>query len=367
MDTVIGLISTNYNSADFGALLENRCFASLPFGGRYRLIDFALSNMVNSGIRTVGLITSRRFRSLLDHVGIGTEWGLSRKVGGLFMLPGSAYGFASERGKFILRDLLANREFIDRDSADYVLISASNKIFNTDFTPMIRHHIASGADCTFLYKPVTDTGNAIGPYLLLDDAGEVIGHTMTSLVGGNRFMDCMIINKSLLYRIMDGFSEMGHLDLMALLLDNLRQLRIGSYPFYGYLGCVDTIQDYVACSRDLFDRTITRELFWGQNKIYTKVQDSPPTKYLTGSRVANSYISSGCIIEGTVENSILFRKVHVKKGAVVRNCIIMQRGIIGEHAFMENVICDKFVTISSHVTLTGTPDNSFLVEKHQKF
>ncbi len=367
MDPVIGLIFTNYTSAGFGSLLEDRCFASLPFGGRYRLIDFALSNMVNSGIRTVGLITPRKYRSLLDHVGIGTEWGLSRKIGGLFLLPGTVYGFTDERGKFLLRDILVNREYIDRDSADYILLCASNKIYNMDYTPMIRQHIESGVDCTLLYKPVIDADQSIGPYLQFDDLGEVTGYTLSSPEGGNRFMDCMIINKSLLYRIMDGFAEMGHLDLLSLLLDHINQLRLGSYPFYGYLGCVDSIQDYVACSRDLFDRSINRELFWSQNRIFTKVQDSAPAKYLPGSRVTNSYISSGCQIEGTVENSILFRKVHVKKGAVVRNCIIMQRCNIGEHAFMENVICDKFVTISSHVTLTGTPDNSFLVEKHQKF
>ena len=367
MDPVIGLISTNYTNATFGSLLDDRSLASLPFGGRYRLIDFPLSNMVNSGIRTVGLIASRRFRSLVDHVGIGTEWGLSRKVGGMFLLPGSAYGFTNERAKFLLRDILSNREFIDRDSATYLLLSAANKVYNMDYTPMIRQHIESGADCTFLYKPMLDTDGAYGPYFTINPEGEITGYTITATGGGNRFMDCLIINKSLLYRIMDGFAEMGHMDLLPLLLDNKNQLKLYAHPFYGYLGAVDSIQDYISCNRDLFDRSITRELFWSENHIYTKVQDSPPAKYLPSARVSNSYISSGCLIEGTVENSILFRNVHVKKGAVVRNCIIMQRGIVGEHAYMENVICDKFVTISSHVTLTGTPDNSFLVEKHQRF
>lgn len=367
MDRVIGLISANYTSSTFGSLLEKRCFASLPFGGRYRLIDFSLSNMVNSGIRTVGIVTPGRYRSLLDHVGTGLEWGLSRKVGGLFFLPGSAYGFTDADAKFPLRDVINNRDYIDRDSADYILFSATNKIYNMDYSPMIQQHITSGADCTFLYKAIMDAEQTAGSFLNLDKAGSITGYTCTAFGGGNQFMDCFIINKSLLYRVMDGFSEVGYQDLPGLLLNNCKQLKLGSFPFYGYLGCVDTIQDYVSCNRDLFDRSLNRELFWGQNRIYTKVQDSAPTKYLPGGRVTNSYISSGCIIEGTVENSILFRNVHVKKGAVVRNCIIMQRGNIGEHAYMENVICDKFVTISSHVTLTGTPENSFLVEKRQKF
>ena len=367
MDSVIGLISANYTNSTFGSLLEERCFASPPFGGRYRLIDFALSNMVNSGIRTVGIVTPSRYRSLLDHVGIGMEWGLSRKVGGLFILPGSAYGFSNLNSKFHLRDIINNREYIDRDSADYVLFSATNKIYNMDYSPMIKQHVDSGADCTFVYKPIMDADRTVGPFLQLGEGGKVTGYTRNAFGGGNQFMDCFIINKSLLYRVMDGFEEVGHLDLPTLLLDHCGQLNLASFAFQGYLGCVDTINDYVACNRDLFDRSLNRELFWGQNRIHTKVQDSAPTKYLPGGRATNSYISSGCIIEGTVENSILFRNVHVKKGAIVRNCIIMQRGTVGEHAYMENVICDKFATISSHVTLTGTPENSFLVEKRQKF
>ncbi len=365
MDPVIGLISTNYSNVnDFGVLLERRCFGSLPFGGRYRLIDFPLSNMVNSGIRSIGLITPAYYRSLLDHVGSGAEWSLNRKHGGLFFLNGAPYGLSTGSAKFLLQDLLINQEFFQRDSSEYVLFCASNKVFNIDFNNMIDTHIQSGADVTFLYKPIKVQHS--GMFLnLKEGSNRVIGSSFTcGSEGGDLFLDCMLVSKSVLMRIMDGYSSFGHLDLAQILIDCQSQLDLRGFVFTGYVGCMDNLNDYITSSRDLFNRDITRELFWGQNRIMTKVQDSPPTKFSPGSNVTNSYIGSGCIIEGTVENSILFRNVHIKKGAVVRNSIILQHGTIGEYAYLDNVVCDKFVSVSSHVTLTGTPDNVFTVDKN---
>ena len=367
MDPVIGLISTNYSDSSFGVLLERRCFGSLPFGGRYRLIDFPLSNMVNSGIRTIGMVTPSYYRSLLDHVGSGTEWSLNRKLGGLFFLNGAPYGLTSGNFKFLIQDLLLNMEFFQRDHSEHVLFCASNKVFNIDFNDMIESHLQSGADVTFLYKPVTEAHSA-GLYLQMKEGSNRVigGHGNGSPNGGNLCLDCMIVSKSILMRILEGYASFGHMDLNMVILENQSQLDLRGYPFYGYVGCIDSVNDYIACSRDLFDRSITRELFWGPNRIFTKVQDSPPTKYAAGSSVTNSYIGSGSIIEGTVENSILFRNVHVKKGAVIRNSIILQHSTVGERAYLDNVVCDKFVSISSHVTLTGTPDTCFMVDKNHK-
>lgn len=366
MNNVLGFITTNYMNENFGKLAELRSVSTIPFGGRYRLIDFPLSNMVHSGVRSVGVTTAHYYRSLVDHLGAGKEWALDRKQGGLFLLPGSIYGMRRFEGKFLLRDFIQNRAYLDRANEDTVIVSASNKIFNIDFDPIVAKHRNSGAQVTMLYKEIADAHMKRGPFLELDQEGNLIGLTREAAGNAAWFLDCFIINTKDLLSLIDWYETMDYTDMTEILSENITKMKIVSHEFRGYVGAVDSSYDYMQCSMDLLKTEIRNELFNNnRNKIYTKVQDAPPSKYLPYSHVSNSFVSSGSIIEGTVENSILFRNVKIGRGAVVRNSVIMQRGEIEPGAVLENVICDKFVFVNAHTHLSGNRYKPLVIGKHE--
>lgn len=365
MNNVLGYITTNYSNENFGRLAELRSVGTIPFGGRYRLIDFPLSNMVHSGIRSVGVVTAHYYRSISDHLGAGREWSLNRKQGGLFLLPGSIYGMRRFEGKFLLRDFIHNRAYLDRAREDIIIVSASNKIFNIDFDPIVARHRESGAQVTMLYKEIADAHMKRGPFLEIDSNGALAGISRETSGTAAWFMDCFIINAQDLLALMDWYEAMDYIDMTEILDENVMNMKILTHPFRGYVGAVESSYDYMQCSLDLLKPEIRNDLFNNTKKIFTKIQDAPPSKYLAGSRVSNSFVSSGSIIEGTVENSILFRNVKIGKGAVVKNSIVMQRGHIESGAILENVICDKFVHVSENTRLNGNRYKPLVIGKHE--
>lgn len=366
MKSTIGLISTDYVADGFGALINGRTLATLPFGGRYRLLDFPLSSMVNSGISTVGMLAPHTYRSLLDHVGVGKAWSLGRKAGGLFILPGSVYGIRGKSSRFLMRDLKQNLLFFQKDSADYVLLCGSNKVYNIDFRPMIEAHEKSGRPITVGYKKVDDADEYTGTFLSLSEDGRVVDISGTEHGPANYYIDCLLMDRSYLLRFIDWFGALEYMDLLEILTNNLYDIEIGAYEFTGYVGSVDSISDYMRVSMDLLGWHNRANLFYQDRKIYTKVQDEAPAHYSPDAVVKNSMISTGCIIEGTVENSILFRNCEVKKGAVVRNSIVMRRGVICEGAALDYVISDKYVTFNPGISISGSPSNPIIVGKSQQ-
>ncbi len=362
---MMGLIAANYSDESFAQLTKARPVASLPFGGRYRLVDFPLSNMVNSGIYTVGLITPYMYRSILDHVGVGKEWSLSRRVGGMFILPGSIYGLKKINGKFLLRDIIQNKQYLERSQHEYVVVTASSKVYNIDFRLVAEAHAAANADITLIYKKAGDNTNSRDLMLELKDGGRVCGLSDKASAGENMFIDAFIINRELLLNITDWYEATSYMDLTEIIADNLDTWRVCSFEFTGYLGKADNVNTYMQTSQDLLNRKIAQELFNPDRPITTKIQDSPPAKYFADADVKNSLISSGCIIRGSVINSIVSRGVTVEKGAVIKNCVIMQNTVIGKAAVLENVICDKYAVIREGVRLYGNLSDPILVGKGQ--
>ncbi len=365
MGNVIGLLSTNYTGELYGKLIEDRPVASIPFGGRYRLIDFPLSSMVNSGIDTVGVITPSNYRSLADHLNMGREWGLSKKQGGMFMLPGAVHGLKDLHARFSLRDVILNRQFFLRADEDTVLICAANRIYNMDFRPAIRQHEKSGAAVTLIYKTTQHSEDATGLFLEISPSGQVSGIRDTASGSANCFLDCMLIQRKLVLDFIECYQNLGYIDIMDILASNLGQIQVDTWRYTGYEHAVDHAKDYMRVSQDLLRPEVQAELFQEDHPIYTKTQDSPPAKYLPEASVKNSIVAASCILNGAVENSILFRNVQIGKGAVVRNCILMQHCVIGAGAVVENLICDKYVSISPEVKLSGSETNPFVIGKQQ--
>ena len=365
MKRMMGLVCTNYTSGDFGMLTEERPVATLPFGGRYRLVDFPLSNMVNSGMNTVGLITPYLYRSMLDHVGNGKAWSLSRKVGGMFILAGSIYGMRNAHGKFLLRDIIQNKAFLERSRRDLVVVAGSNKIFNIDYRQVAERHEKTGAAVTLLYKKV-ENGAAIRDLEpVCGEDGRVTAIRKAGEGPANQYMDSFIIDRELLLQLTEWYSALDHMDLVEIIQENLEKLPVYGYEFKGYVKAVDSAADYMAASMELLDPAVQEELFLGPRRVSTKVQDAPPVKYYPTARVRNSMIATGCIVRGTVENSIIFRGCTIEEGAVVRNSIVFPNGVIDRNVEVENVICDKYVRIGDGARLFGTAEKPLIVTRKQ--
>ena len=313
MIRTIGLISTNYNLPGYGVLTEERPAAAVPFGGRYRLVDFALSNMVNSHIQTVGLITPHYYRSIMDHVGKGKPWGLDKKSGGLFILPGSVYGLREGDGRFLFRDILHNLAYLQQGDGDYVLVSSGSLVANMDFQPVIAQQEVRGSQATLIYRR-TPGEKRRASYLALDAQGGV-----TDIVhaegGDNLFLNCFLIERTLLLRMARDFSNLDYMDLTDVLKLALGNLRVDSFCFEGSVAFMDCLQDYYRSSMALLDGDFRRDLFSRDRQILTKIHDTPPALYAPGSKVVNSVMAAGSTVEGTVENSVVFRSCRIEKGA----------------------------------------------------
>ena len=362
----MGLIMTNYSAGSFGSLTEDRPIATLPFGGRYRLIDFPLSNIVNSRINTVGIITPYMYRSLMDHVGAGKEWMVRRKTGGMFFLPGSIYGVKSQsHSKFLLRDIILNRSYLERSHDDVVVITGSNKIFNIDFRRVVKAHAEAEADITLVYKPDYVPCEAPEQYLNISSHGRVIGFNSEPDENANCFMDAFVISRELLLKFMSWYSALDYMDLTDIFAENMDKVKINAYSFEGYMGSVNGLASYLQANLDLLKEDVRHELFTSGHRIRTKVSDAPPARYQPTADVRNSLISTGCSISGTVINSIVFRGAQIAEGAVVKNCIVMQKGVIGEGAELENVILDKYCTIKPGVRLNDLAESPLAIGKKE--
>lgn len=361
MVDVAGLITANYNTERLGRLTSERTIASLPYGSRYRLIDFPLSNMVNTGIKTVGVITPYKYRSILDHIGTGKEWSLDRKNEGLFVLPGSVFGISNSESRFLLRDMDRNKPFLLRSAAPYVIASSSNTIYNMDYTDLYRAHRESGADMTMVYRKADRND----PYVTkIHTEGELVTGVRQGVKPGDKaFMDCFIISRNLLLKMLEWYAAIKYLDLFEAIAEDYDKMDVRLYEFRGYSATIYDTETYFRHSLDLLNTAVRDELFSEDRPVMTKVQDTVPTKYLKDADVKNSLIPAGCIIGGTVERSILFRGVRVESGAVVKNSVIMQSCVIGRSAHVENAIIDKNNIISAGIVIKGSADSIFIQEK----
>lgn len=361
MERVMGFISANYASNELGTLTDQRTIASLPYGGRYRLIDFPLSNMINSGITTVGVVMPYKYRSIIDHVGAGKEWGLDRKKGGLYILPGSVFGINNSGHRFLLRDMRRNMAFLRRSRKDYLIGAGTSCIYNMDYEQFLKKHIESGAGMTLLVKKMDK--DEPHQACVKTEYGLVTGMTSGVKAGDLAFMDCFIINRDLLMNILDWYQAVDYMDLFGALADDFDKIRIHTYELDEYVQCVHSTEEYFKGSMELLSYHIRKQLFLEERPVITKIQDTVPSRYADGCQVENSLIPAGCNIKGKVRNSILFRGVVVEKGAEVENSIILQNCVIGRNAKIGNAIIDRFNVIGEGTILKGTEKDILIKDK----
>ena len=371
----LGIIFPNSYDGLIPELVTERLMASIPFAGRYRMVDFILSSMVNCGIDNVSLIVRKNYHSLMDHLGSGREWDLTRKYGGLNIVP----PFASNTVKVYNGRIEALASILDmlKDAREkYVVMSDANLAVNFDFTAMLEQHIESGADVTIAYKKQEIPVGMKKPFDItkdlyytfeLDDDGRIRQLRINPEDEGvqNLSMNIYIIEREfLVHMISEAYSKgMVYFD-RDLLAPNLERLNVRGFEFNGYLARISDIKSYFDENMKLLKDENLDGLFGG-NPIYTKIRDDNPTRYIQGSKAKNIMSADGCIIEGEVENSILFRGVRIAKGAKVKNCVLMQDTIVGEGANVEYVITDKNVTFSAGKEIKGADSFPVYVAKYR--
>lgn len=362
MDTM-GVILTVDNDYDMGDLTSLRSVAAIPFGGRYRLIDFALSNLVNSGIVNVGVATDYNYQSLMDHLGSGKPWGLARKKYGLTLLPpfNANPSLADERLKMLIGIL----NYLKRSQQKYIIIAESNNVCNMTFDKALEQHKESAAELTLVY---TESADDRGMFVNIDEEDGRVKGLADKRKGkkGNKLVGYYIFTKDLLVNILERCQMLGKRSFYNDLLENyINRGKVKSFRFDGYLAQVCDTAGYYKISMDLMNSEVRKSLFMSDNRILTKVKDRVPTHYMFNAEVSDSMIADGCIIDGKVQNSILFRGVRIAKGADVRNCIIMQDTVISENVRLSCCIIDKDCVILGGRELVGQPDFPVVVGKRR--
>ena len=364
-DTMMGVINLIHEPDELDALTATRCLATVPFGGRYRLIDFTLSSMVNSGVSRVAVFAHTKYRSLMDHLGSGKNWDLHHRQSSLFILPPTADDQSDVR-RGDLYHFFQHRDYFARSRSDYVVICRSHMVCNIDLRDVLRSHKDSGADITAVVKRQNDSLTGKARKVAMDGDGRITvmqdhyGRLQSDLVS----MEMYVMKKELLLDLVETSLAEGQDHLVRhAITSRLAQLNVRGYLYDGYLGIVNTMASYYLNSMQLLRPAIWRALFFEPGPIFTKVKDEPPTRYMDGARTVHSLVANGCEIEGTVEGSILFRGVKVRKGAVIRNSIVMQNGIVGADSVLDHVILDKEVTIEAERRLSGMPEAPYVAKK----
>ncbi len=371
----LGIIFPNSYDALVPELVNVRMMASIPFACRYRLIDFILSSMVNCGIDNISIMVNNNYHSLMDHLGSGREWDLVRKHGGLQLFPPySEKGAKPYNGR--MEGLIFLLEYLRDQKEKYVIMSDTNIAMNFDFQAMMKAHIESGADVTAAYNEqefpesiLTSTTNDKGFYYTFDiEDGRITKLYVNSRETGiqNFDMNVYILERELLINLIDDAAIHGHPYFERdVLLPQLNKLHVHAYKYEGYLARISDMKNYFDENMRLLDDHNLDALFSG-NPIYTKVHDDNPTRYMEGSKVQNTMAADGCVIEGEVENCILFRGVKIAKGAKVKNSILMQGTVIEAGASIEYLITDKKVTITAGKEMKGTDSYPVYIGKSQK-
>ena len=369
MKDCLGIINLDENEEKILELTAHRLLGALPIAGRYRVIDFVLSNMTNSGIENIGIFTKNKSRSLVDHLTNGRPWDLNRKKDGL-----RVFNFGDFNPQYDdVHNFLDNIDFFEKSKREYVLLSPSYMVCNIDYNDLMKYHKESGNDVTVVYKNIkqhsedkfvdcqvlnlNENSRVIG-------VGENIGLKSTT----NISMEMYIMKTDLFIDIVYKSIKSGmHRKVKDYINANIDSLNVGAFEFTGYLACINSIKAYFDANSDFLNEKVNKELFYSKSPIYTKPKDECATQYTECSNVVNSIIANGSYIEGTVKNCVIGRKVYIGKDTVLENCVILQNSVIGEKVSMKYVITDKGTVIRDGEEVKGLESNPVIIPKKKQF
>lgn len=364
---VLGIIFANTDDDVISDITGVRSMASVPYGGSYRLIDFALSSMVNAGMSKVGIVTNNNYQSLMDHIGTGKPWDLARKTEGIFFLPPFNLEAVENYNSSRIGALKNITRFLEKSKEEYVFMADSTFIANLDLTKIFKFHTENGYDITQLYRHGITPDIKDLPILDEIEDGRIVKMSTGTAAGAESdyALKAIVLKKSLLESLVNSAYLKGEKSFEKdVIVKNVKRLKVGAYEVTKFCRVIDSLKTYEKANFDLLEPENYKEMFCSGRKIYTKVYDDMPSKYGLGSDVANSLIADGCVIEGEVRNSIISRGCRIEKGAVVENCILMPHTLVAQDASIKYVITDKNVTINSDKTLYGTDTYPIYVGKN---
>lgn len=370
----LGIIFPNSYDSLVPDLVSERLMASIPFASRYRMCDFMISSMVHCGIDNISILVRKNYHSLLDHLGNGREWDLARKNGGLNIVP----PFAQKQIKVFsgrIEALESIRGYLIKQTEKYVILSDANIAVNFDFNALLDAHIKSCADVTMVYRKqeipqslIRQSTAGMDLYYALGINGDRVSKIYINPKESgemNFSLNIYVIDRELLIRMVDEAYLHGDVYFVRDILEKkIDQLDVRGFCYDGYVAHIHDMNSYFEENMRLLKEENINALFSG-NQIYTKIRDDNPTRYINGAKAKNVMVADGCVIEGEVENSVLFRGVKIGKGAKVKNCVLMQDTVIEDNASVEYVITDKNVTISEGKSLTGNDTFQVYVAKGQ--
>lgn len=368
MKNLMGIINLSENEDYIKELTYHRPIATIPFAGRYRIIDFTLSNMVNAGINNVAIFSQGKSRSIMDHLGTGKEWDLDRQRDGLFVLNPFFNINETRTRRGDIENFIDHIDYLQYSRQEYILLSSSYMVCNMDLSKAFEYYKKTNADITMIYKKIDKEHERFLDcnILNLDQKNNVIsvGRNIDQECKCNISMEMYIMRKELLIEIIQSCIRTGENDyLQQAIISRVKDLHINAYEFDGFLSCINTIKSYYNTNRELLDVDILKELFFENGIIFTKTKNEASTKYTADAEIENSLIANGCVIEGKVENSIIGRGVRIHKNAIIKDSIIMNKGTIEEKVFLKDVILDKFVHITQGNVLNGDPINPLVIKK----
>lgn len=355
-NNIMSIVFANDSDSKLNELTLHRTTASLPFCGRYRFIDFTLSNLVNSNITTIGIVTKSNYSSLMDHIRMGRDWDLNRKNSGIAIFPPYVSNTATSNYKGKISALHSLLHYLRPAKEEYVLLTNSDVAINIDYEEVYIKHLESGADVTMIThmsKPTSNTRVAVET----NSSRKVEKIRIKNSASDDLLeisLNIYLIKKDLLIGMIESAHELGYLDFERHILQlGLENLHVLAHKHNGYSAIIDDVNSYYVESMGMLNTNVRNDLFYRAGKIYTKTKDSVPTVYREMSTVKNSLIADGCDINGSVENSILFRGVIVEEGAAIRNSIVMENGVIMRYANLSYAITDKDVRVNEYRKICG--------------
>ena len=369
-----GIIFSSLNNNTLSRLTEDRTVAAIPFACRYRLIDFCLSNMVNSNISNINIVANYNYRSLVEHIGSGKDWDLARRSGGINIISPFQTAHSSSVNIFSTHmEALKNmKEYIDEFKEDYVVMSDSDFILNIDYKDVIKSHDESGAGITFVTKLLSpDYTSKTVKMMISSVGGKVTDISMNSSYNSkNPFLalNIFVMKTTYLRKMIEEANAHSQNSLTSMLLTNFKRDNYRTYCYNDFVACVSSFLDYYKYSIELVKNEKAREaLLWRKEApIFTRVHNSSPSSHKEGAEVINSMIADECVIEGKVINSVIFRGVYVSRGAKVENSVLFHGTYVGKNAELNCIVTDKDVHINDGVKLSGNENMPFYIQKKRR-
>lgn len=368
----IGIVLAGGNSKRMRELSNKRAISAMPVAGSYRSIDFVLSNMSNSHIQNVAVFTQYNSRSLNEHLSSSKWWDFGRKQGGLFVFTPTITAENSDWYRGTADALYQNLTFLKNSHEPYVVIASGDGVYKLDFNKVLEYHIEKKADITVVCKKMSEDEDVTRFGLVkINDDGRIVEFEEKPMVATSNTVSCgiYVIRRRQLIELIERCAAEDRVDFVRDILVRYKNLkRIYAYKMDHYWSNIASVESYYKTNMDFLKPEVRNYFFKEYPDIYSKVDDLPPAKYNPGAKVKNSLISSGSIINGTVENSILFKKAYVGNNCVIKNSIILNDVYIGDNTVIENCIVESRDTIRANTTYIGTPEDiKIVIEKNERY